>query len=335
MTEQPNPQGIFERIVGFQMSAALATAIELDIFTLIGRGANTCAKLAEASHAHERGVRSLCDYFAATGLLRKHDGVYALTAESAAFLDRASPQCLGSIAEFLHGEMLLAAFGGLTEAVRRGRTSLGERGTMAPEHPAWVSFARGMVPMAAPQAAQLANIVARRGLAPRSVLDIACGHGLYGIAIARAQAQVRLTSQDWKPVLAVAHENAVRAGVAERTTQLAGDAFEVDLGGPHDLALVVNFVHHFTPEDCVRFFTKLRRALAPGGQVCVVEFLVNEDRVTPTPPATFSLVMLATTRGGDAFTEAELRTMLATAGFHGFARVELEGFFASALFATA
>ena len=129
--------------------------------------------------------------------------------------------------------------------------------------------------------------------------------------------------------------NAELAGVAQRTTQLAGDAFEVDLGGPHDLALVVNFVHHFDLATCVRFLAKLRRSLAPGGQVCIVEFLIDESRVKPVPPATFSLVMLATTRGGDSFTEAEMRTMLEGAGFRGFAREELEGFNASAVFATA
>lgn len=335
MHEPLNPQPVFDTMVGYQKSAALATAIELDVFTHIARGANVAVALAHSIGANERGVRSLCDYLVATAFLVKHGDVYALTPESAAFLDRASPRFIGSIAEFLHGETLLAAFGSLTQAVRAGHTALGEHGTMAPEHPAWIAFARGMAPIVAPQAELLAHIVARRVLTPRSVLDIACGHGLYGIAIAREQAQVALTSQDWQPVLAVARANAELAGVAQRTTQLAGDAFEVELGGPHDLALVVNFVHHFDLATCVRFLAKLRRSLAPGGQVCIVEFLVDENRVTPAPPAAFSLVMLATTRGGDSFTEAEMRTMLEGAGFRGFAREELEGFNASAVFATA
>jgi hypothetical protein len=46
-----------------------------------------------------------------------------------------------------------------------------------------------------------------------------------------------------------------------------------------------------------------------------LEFVPNEDRVSPPMSATFPLVMLATTASGDAYTFAELERMLRVAGF--------------------
>jgi len=47
----------------------------------------------------------------------------------------------------------------------------------------------------------------------------------------------------------------------------------------------------------------------------ILEFVPNEDRVSPPVPAQFSLTMLAGTPGGDAYTFAELQRMLRSTGY--------------------
>jgi hypothetical protein len=62
----------------------------------------------------------------------------------------------------------------------------------------------------------------------------------------------------------------------------------------------------------------LRRVAAclnPGGVAITLEFVPNEDRVTPPPAARFAAVMLATTASGDAYTFAEYQAMFRKAGF--------------------
>ncbi len=69
---------------------------------------------------------------------------------------------------------------------------------------------------------------------------------------------------------------------------------------------------------------KARASLTPSGKAVAVEFVPNEDRVGPPLPASFSFVMLGSTRNGDAYTASEFDAMARDAGFRG-ARVTPAG----------
>jgi len=116
-------------------------------------------------------------------------------------------------------------------------------------------------------------------------------------------------------VLAVAAENAKAEGVADRHALLPGSAFEVDWGGPYDVVLLTNFLHHFDVPTCERLAAKAHAALAPGGRAMTLEFVPDADRVNPPATATFALTMLATTAAGDAYTFAEYERIFSRAGF--------------------
>src|SRR5260370_17591126 len=95
------PERIFNALNAHEQTAALLTAIELDIFSAIGAGANTAAAIAAKTGAAEKGARVLCDFMTVHGFLTKDQGKYSLMQESAFFLDRKSPACLASMAGFL------------------------------------------------------------------------------------------------------------------------------------------------------------------------------------------------------------------------------------------
>ncbi len=169
--------------------------------------------------------------------------------------------------------------------------------------------------MMAPLASPLGAVVLEGHAGPMRVLDIAAGHGLFGIEIARQNAEARVTGLDWAPVLRVALDNARKAGVQERYDMLPGSAFEVDFGGPYDAVLLTNFLHHFDRPTCVSLMKKVRAALKPGGRAATLEFVPNEDRVSPPAPASFALTMLTSTVAGDAYTLSELTAMYTDGGF--------------------
>jgi ubiquinone/menaquinone biosynthesis C-methylase UbiE len=308
-----SPMRIFESLRAYQQTAALLAAIELDIFTAIGEGATTPAEIAAKRAASERGIRILCDTLVTDGLLTKEAGRYTCAPDIAVFLDRRSPACMASVAEFLcNPEMVMGSLS-LADCVRKGGTLMAGQGSVEPDNPFWVLFAKAMGPMMAMPAQMMAERLA--GTGPVKVLDIAAGHGVFGIAIAQKNAQAEITALDWAAVLEVAKENAARAGVSERYRTLPGSAFEVDFGEGYDLVLITNFLHHFDPATNEGFLRKVHTALKPGGKAVTLEFCPNPDRVTPLSPARFAVTMLQSTAHGDAYTFGELEQMFRNAGF--------------------
>ena len=313
--QQPSPQLFFQTINAHQRTEALKAAIELEVFTAIGEGNTTAAEIAKRCQTSEKGMRVLCDFLTTMEMLSKQGNHYALTLDSSVFLDKRSPAYLGGATEFLCSPMLIEGFKHMTEAVRKGGTAIEGAGTIGPEHPIWVQFARGMAGLMAMPAQLMAKLVDPNADKKLRVLDIAAGHGLFGIAFATQNRQVEVTAVDWKPVLEVAKENAEKAGVADRYSTIEGSAFDVEFGSGYDLILLTNFLHHFDPPTCETLLRKVRTALADNGRAVTLEFVPNEDRVTPPEVAGFSLVMLVGTPSGDAYTFAELERMFGNAGF--------------------
>ena len=319
--QQPSPQLFFQTINAYQRTEGLKAAIELEVFTAIGEGNNTVAEIAKRCSASEKGTRVLCDFLCIMGFLNKEANRYSLTQDSAIFLDKHSPAYLGGMTEFISTPELTDAFRDFAAIVRKGGTTNTEGGTVSAENPIWVKFARAMAPMMAMPAKMLAKMIDPKADAKLKVLDIAAGHGLYGIEFARNNPQAEVVALDWAPVLEVAKENAKQAGVADRYSTLAGSAFDVDYGTGYDLVLLTNFLHHFDIPTNETLLRKVYAALSEGGRVATVEFVPNDDRITPPDAAAFSVTMLGGTEGGDAYTFAEFEKMFANAGF---ARSEIQ-----------
>jgi 2-polyprenyl-3-methyl-5-hydroxy-6-metoxy-1,4-benzoquinol methylase len=323
-TAAPSPDLFFDTVQAYQRTAALRAAIELDLFTAIGDGAHTVPAIAAQCNASERGTRILCDYLTIVGFLTKAEDRYQLTLDSTVFLSKRSPAYFGGVIAFLGSPAIVRHFDDLAGTIRRGSVPKDES-TVSDENPVWQEFARAMVPMMMPSAQAMAEILGVAAAGPIKVLDIAAGHGIFGIAIAQRNQQAEIVAVDWAGVLKVASENAAKMGVASRHKALAGDAFKVDWGAGYDLVLMTNFLHHFDTATCTTLLTKVAASLKPGGRVAVLEFVPNEDRVSPPGSAMFAMQMLGDTPSGDAYTLNEYTSMLKAAGFGSVACHPLQG----------
>jgi predicted nicotinamide N-methyase len=312
--KQPTPALLFDTLNAYQRTQALKAGIDLEIFTAIAEGKTTVKEIADRCAASEKGTRVLCDYLTIMGFLTKEDGRYGLTLDTAVFLDKRSPAYMGTVSDFMLSPHIKGSFDSLTESVRKGG-SASQTTSLEPEHPVWVEFARAMAPMMAMPAELLAQLVDPKKDQKLRVLDIAAGHGLYGIAFAKQNPQVEVTAVDWPNVLELAKQNAEAAGVAARFHTNPGSAFDVDYGTDYDVVLLTNFLHHFDAATCEVLLKKVRGALKDGGRAATLEFVPNDDRVTPPQAAAFSMQMLGGTPSGDAYTFAELDQMFRNAGF--------------------
>ena len=312
-----SPTNLLETAQAHQRSAAPGAAIELDLFTAIAEGYRKVPDLARRCGAAERGVRILADYLVLTGLVTKRDHSYALTPDSAVFLDRRSAGYLGSAAGFLSSALMADVYKTVPAAVRKGGTVLGEHGSLLPQNPIWVEHARAMAPMLAMPAELLATMLEAEAKAPWKVLDIGAGHGLFGITLAKRNPKAEIVALDWDNVLQVARENAREAGVESRYHTISGDAFQSELGSGYDLVLITNFLHHFSKSQCETLLGRVYSALADEGRAVVFDFVPDDSRVSPAPSAAFALTMLVTTPEGDAYTFAEYEQIFRGAGFNG------------------
>lgn len=135
-------------------------------------------------------------------------------------------------------------------------------------------------------------------------MDIAAAPGVFGIEIANAFPSAEIVAVDW-------------AAVTDRYQTIAGSAFDMELGTGYDLVLLPNFLHHFDLPTCAQLLRKIVVSLARDGRIVVVDFVPNEDSVSPPFPAAFSWEMLASTPAGQAYTLSDLTEMARLAGLAG------------------
>ncbi len=313
----PDPQILMQMYFGHAPGHVLSAALRLDVFSHIANGHHTALEVARAAKASERGTRMLLDALAAIELLSKAGGLYDLTPMSAEYLLRDRPNYIGSA---LETDDLAREWASLDEAVRTGEPVKRFTDQQAAEE-FFPKLVRTLHVMNSGPARRLASALgageARRGL---KVLDIACGSGIWGIAIAEADPKARVTAQDYPGMLDITREYARRHGVETRFEYLPGDLKAVDPGEARfDVALLGNIVHSEGERASRDLLARLHRALVPGGRVAIIDMIPNSDRTAPAFPVFFALQMVLHAPEGDTYTFDEYREWL---GATGYGRVE-------------
>jgi 2-polyprenyl-3-methyl-5-hydroxy-6-metoxy-1,4-benzoquinol methylase len=312
------PAQIYDMLLAYKTTSILSAGIELGVFDTLAAGPRTAAEVATALDLPERGTRLLCNGLAALGLLDTDAGTYRLGAAAGRYLVRGRGEYVGDMARVMASGWEWEAFGRLPEAVRAGGPVVAEHAE-TPEYPYWEQFAAYAGAVARPTAGLAAATLAPWAAArPRvDVLDVACGHGLYGYTLAVAQPHARVWSLDWPNVLAAARKHAAGMGIADRVSTIAGDMFSVPLGGPYDVVMVTNVLHHFSPERGVALLRRLAGAMVPDGRLVLVGFVTGDGREPARDAAAhlFSVLMLVWTAAGEVHSEATYQSMLDAAGF--------------------
>lgn len=321
---KPTPERLAQMAWGYAAPLVVEAAIRLGLFEALAAGPRALADLAAAAKASPRGVRAVADALVGLGLLARRGERYALTAESAAFLVRGSPAYHGAF--FAHiSDQVLPNWLRLEEAARSGRPVVSVNAE-AQGTPFFAEFVESLFPLSVAAghalAAELRLAASRR---PVSVLDLAAGSGVWGIALAQASPQVRVTAVDWPGVLPVTRRVAAREGVGDRFTYVAGDLATADLGEGHDVATLGHIVHSEGEERSRALLRRVAKALRRGGTVAVAEFLVDDDRRGPQVPLFFAVNMLLHTERGDAFTYRDLAGWLRDAGFRAVRKLPAPG----------
>ncbi|MEV6603585.1 class I SAM-dependent methyltransferase [Kutzneria sp. NPDC051319] len=321
MTQSPpaplTRESLIDTMLAYRRTALLRAGLELRVFDALAEQPADATAVAARLGVRERGARILLGALAAVGLLVTDGPRFALPDGAHDLLVSTAKGYVGAGVQVAASQWEWDALGRLTQAVRSGGP-VTEADAEAPGFPFWQDFAERATFATDAGAAFLADQL--RPWAERrdslDVLDIGCGHGLFGFAVAKLLPAGRVWSLDWPEVLPIAARNAERAGLAGRAEAIAGDAFQVPLGGPYDVVVLGNLLFQFSERRAAELLARAAAAVKPDGQLVIVGFTTGD-----APPERnygaqlISLLMLLWTAEGEAHSTAAYEKLLTEQGF--------------------
>ncbi|MGO8757376.1 MAG: methyltransferase [Terracidiphilus sp.] len=304
-------------IRGFMPSRCLLTALELDLFTAVADGASA-DQAASTIGADARATAMLLNALVALGLLSKNGDIYRNTPESARFFVQGSKD--NHRDGLLHTANIWHRWSTLTDAVRQGRSIPVDRA----DTPEWTrNFITGMQQNAKDRAPLVVRALGTDNV--RRILDLGGGSGIYSIAFAQANREIKCEILDLSEVVPLTTDYVRRAGVESQVSIRAGDMLHDDLGRGFDIVLLNAICHMFSEEQNRQLFRRARAALAPNGRLVVQDFILDPDRTGPLHAVLFSINMLVGTGSGASYREKEYFEWMRDAGFADVRRIELPG----------
>jgi predicted O-methyltransferase YrrM len=311
------PDRLNEMIRGYMPSRCILTALELDIFTAVGDGANA-DQIGARVHANARAVGMLLNALVALGLLSKIGDEYRNTPESSRFFVEGSKD--NHRDGLLHTANIWHRWSTLTEVVRGGTCVPIDHGST----PEWtINFIAGMQRNSKDRAPLVVKALGTSGV--RRILDLGGGSGAYSIAFAKAFPDVRCEILDLPEVVPLTAEYINKAGVSAQVSLRAGDMLRDDFGAGYDIVMLNAICHMFSEEQNRDIFRRARQALAPNGRLVVQDFILNPDKTGPLHAALFSVNMLVGTDAGASYSEVEYTSWMKAAGFTEVSRIKLPG----------
>ncbi len=297
---------------GVIAAQAMYVAAKLRIPDLLRSGPKTAAELASECGAHastlERLLRALAtlEMFEATP-----DGRFSNTPLTET-LRTDHPQSQRDFTLFLPAPFLWRPLGELYESVRTGEPVFerifGERYfEYLSAHPDDAAIFNAVMTQGSTWSSQALLAVYDFSRFERLV-DIGGGQGalLRGILEATPRLQGVLFDQ---PSVVSGASSIVTGEIAERCQIVGGDFFESVPEGA-DAYLMKGIIHDWPDDDAAKILRNTRRAIRPGGTLLLCESTVDSSS---RPAGLMELLMLVL--GGRERSEAEFRSLLATAGF--------------------
>ena len=311
-----SPAPIMELATAFQRSRPLLTAFELELFTALASEARTSDEVATTIGADPRATDRLMNALVALDLLVKESGRFRNSPLAARYLVKGRPDYMGGLG---HTNHLWDTWSRLTAVVRAGSPEgLGDTDQRDEE---WLRpFIAAMHARASQGAGQVVAMLDLDGVS--RVLDVGGGSGAYAMAFVRARRGISVDVFDLPKVVPLTRMYTQQEGLAAEVGTVTGNYLQDPLGEGYDLVFLSAVIHSNSPDDIQMLFGKAARALRPGGQLVIQEFLINEDRTGPLWPALFALNMLVGTKTGDTYTESEVREWMTRAGFGGVRRLD-------------
>jgi len=305
MKKIENPAELMEVVNGFRLSRIILTAYELKIFDCLAGRSCSSADIASLINTDPRATDRLMNVLASLGLLDKQHGLFINSDFAGKFLVSSSPAFLGGLA---HTADLWRKWDTLTQVIRKGSAieledNFDDRGAT------WIeAFIAAMHARGVSQGRELASLLDLSKT--RRSLDVGGGSGAFSFAFIEKNPAIQAIIFDLPNVIPVTQKYIDRAGLNASVATKAGNYLADSLGTGFDLILMSAIIHINDPEENRQLVQKGADALEPGGQLVIMDHLMNEDRTEPLQGAVFAINMLVGTKKGDTYTLQEISSWM-------------------------
>jgi SAM-dependent methyltransferase len=306
-----------DAITAYRLPRILLTALDLDLFTVMGTRSWTVPALAKQLRVSARGLEILCRNLASAGVLKKHGVRYRNGMLAVRALNAKNPAYRGAYLDLLRGQW--EDWSKLTESVRTGRPVEHED----PDDPAYRrQFTWAMHQRSSQVAPQVAAQINLKGV--KTLLDLGGGPGTYALAFLARHPKLQATVCDRPPALEVAKEIAAPLKHGRRLSYLPLDFMNRAIPGQYDVIWYSNVMHIYSASENQRLFRRLVKALTPSGRLLIQDaFCHDPNGLSPQEANLFAVTMLLFTETGNTYGAKETARWLREVGFGRVRRIKL------------
>jgi ubiquinone/menaquinone biosynthesis C-methylase UbiE len=304
------PTPLFDTYVAIFTARAVMAGASLGIFGALAERPDDAAALARRLDLDPAGVDVLVTALNALGYLEAEDGGrYGVASATRKWLLDADTSVAAFATVFDYD--MWDHVGRLEEGIRSGQPiGLHQR---PPDDPYWERYMRGLFELSRLASDIVARLIGARS--PRSVVDLAGGHGEYSMALCRRHEGLKATVVDLEGGARIGRRIVEEQGMADRVAFQVGDIFEADLGANHDVAMANSITHHFDEERNVAMLRRARKALRPGGTMAVLDLERADPGKRGTQIGTLTGLLFYVTSHARTYSGRELEGFLHAAGF--------------------
>ncbi|MFG1603153.1 methyltransferase dimerization domain-containing protein [Actinoplanes sp. NPDC049265] len=300
----PGLDSLLSVATGFMAARTLLAAVELGVFTLLGDGPRTGARIAGEAGLHARATADFLDSLVALRLLERDGDTYRNSLDADLYLDREKPTYVGGVLTRM-GARDYPMWASLTEALRSG-----EPRAAAPEPGAGRDYQDGLAWVLAPVTRELAGRIDWRRF--ERVVEFG-GAGLLVTRLAQAYPGISGGVVRAAPEFA---ENVERLFLADRLTAY-------DELPPADVYVLGGVLSRRDPAGRTALLNEAYAALPTGGLLIVLDTMADDDRRRNPTALLASLGLLLETPAGRQDTTTECRASLSETGFRSVSAEDL------------
>ncbi len=312
-----NPQQIREHFSAFQNSRILLTAFELEIFTVTDKAALSSSRIAEIIRTDIRATDRLLNALCVLGYLKKQAGKFSNPDFVSKFLVKGKPEFISGI---YHSNHMWDTWAEMTEVIKKGKPAFEPNINLKDKE--WLNaFIEAMHNRAKNQADPSVATIDVDNV--NKVLDIGGGSGAFSMAFIRKKDTIKATIFDLPNVTPITQTYIEKEGFSGKIDTYDGDYNTDDIPTGYDLIYMSAIIHANSFEQNNNLIRKCVQSLNPGGQLVIQDFIMSDDRLQPERGAIFALNMLTGTKGGDTYTENEIRNWMTEAGLTNIIRDNL------------